>query len=111
LRFGGYGTVTHGTDAVTNENAHGGIENLLSALFASLSARLAALILNTLCDCRGKASGSLLSDRTIHDRFSSFGQCVGRVYSIATYYPCGSEFIRDAKVQPTEIHRLKYFRE
>jgi hypothetical protein len=78
LRFGGHGTVTHGTYAVTDENAHGGIENLLSALFASLSARLAALILNTLCDCRGKASGSLLSDRTIHDRFSSLNDWQAR---------------------------------
>jgi hypothetical protein len=61
--------MANGAHAIADEDAHGGIENLLATLFTALSARFAALILNTLRHSRGKAGGSLLSDRTIHDRF------------------------------------------
>jgi hypothetical protein len=64
--------MTHGPNAVSNEDTHGRIEDLLATLFASLSTRLAALVLNTLRDCRGQASGSLLSDRAVHYGFPFF---------------------------------------
>jgi hypothetical protein len=76
--------MTHSPDAVTNEDAHGRIKNLLPTLFTSLSTRLAALVLNTLCDCRGQASGSLLSDRAVHNGVSFF-----RVIHITATSACG----------------------
>ncbi|MNJ68638.1 hypothetical protein D3C77_649040 [compost metagenome] len=52
--------------ALTHDNAHGGIEYVLAALFAALTTGLAALILNTFGNCRGNASGTLLSHCRSH---------------------------------------------
>ncbi|CAI8911215.1 hypothetical protein EMIT0P74_40135 [Pseudomonas sp. IT-P74] len=69
LCLGGHRTVPYSPYAVTHDNAHGGIQDFLSSLFAALSAGLATLVLNTFSDRSGDTRCTFLSYCTNHDRY------------------------------------------
>ncbi|MNE34543.1 hypothetical protein D3C80_1282700 [compost metagenome] len=69
LRLGGHRTVPDGTHAIAHDNAHRGVENVLSTLLTALSAGLAALVLNTFSDRSGDTRCTFLSHCTNHDRY------------------------------------------
>jgi hypothetical protein len=69
LRLGGHRAVPYGAHAVTHDNAHRGVENVLSTLLAALSAGLAALVLNAFSDRSGDTRCTYLSHCTNHDRY------------------------------------------
>ncbi|MNJ77995.1 hypothetical protein D3C77_756260 [compost metagenome] len=58
-----------GTHAIAHNNAHRGVENVLSSLFTALSAGLATLVLNAFSDRSGDTRCTFLSHCTNHDRY------------------------------------------
>jgi hypothetical protein len=62
--------MANGPYAIADDNAHDCVKDILPAPLTALSAGLPALILNTLRYRCGNASSTLLSDHTVHDRFS-----------------------------------------
>ncbi|MCY1549774.1 hypothetical protein D9M68_859680 [compost metagenome] len=55
--------MAHGTHAITDDDAHGGVEDRLAALLAALAAGLAALVLNAFGYRTGHAGGAVTTGR------------------------------------------------
>ena len=57
LRLGRHSAMAHGAHAIAHDDAHGGIENRLTALLAALTTGLAALVLDAFGDGIGCPGG------------------------------------------------------
>ncbi|MCY1551694.1 hypothetical protein D9M68_880400 [compost metagenome] len=64
--LGRHRAMAHGPDAVTDDDAHGGVEDRLAALLATFAGGLAALVLNTSRHRAGDLRGAALAGHSGH---------------------------------------------